>query len=163
LAAIIQNFFIKREIPVFTLPFVLVTWAIIFMANKYFVEFVALPEIAVLSTNDYFFFALKGYGQVIFQDSLLSGLIFFVAVFISSPIAALYGLAAALLSGIIALSVSAPIDNVGIGLFSFNAVLCAIVFANDKLVDAELWFASTNISICVGVVYHSIMEKAKKQ
>lgn len=137
-ATIIQHFFIKRKIPVFTLPFVLVTWLMLFFANNYFTTTLAAPTSAIVSTTDYFIFGFKGYGQVIFQDNLVAGLLFFIAVFISSPISALYGFIGAVLSAIIAFKLSVPINDISIGLFSYNAVLCAIVFAGNQIKDG-IW------------------------
>ena len=63
---------------------------------------------------------------------------FFIAVFISSPISALYGFIGAVLSAIIAFKLSVPINDISIGLFSYNAVLCAIVFAGNQIKDG-IW------------------------
>ena len=134
LAAVLQHLFIKRKIPVFTLPFVLVIWLILFFANNFFTSILPEPSVGA-SITDNFTFAIKGFGQVIFQDSLVSGLLFFIAVFISSPISALYGLAGAILSAVVAFKLSAPASDISLGLFSYNAVLCAIVFAGNQIKD----------------------------
>lgn len=138
LATILQHFFIKRKIVVFTFPFVLVTWAIILFARNYFTDIMSVPPSTIASTIDYFTFGFKGYGQVIFQDNLVAGLLFFIAVFISSPISALYGFIGAVLSAIIAFKLSVPINDISIGLVSYNAVLCAIVFAGNQIKDG-IW------------------------
>jgi urea transporter len=138
LAAILQHFFIQRKIPAFTLPFVLVTWLVLFVFNHFGKELLALPTPVVLHASDSLTEGFKSFGQVMFQNNLVSGLLFFVAVFISSPIAALYGLAAAIISAIIAFVFSAPIDDINLGLYGFNAVLCAMVFAGDKVRDG-IW------------------------
>ncbi|MCK9451083.1 MAG: urea transporter [Bacteroidales bacterium] len=152
LATIIQHFFIKRNLPVFTLPFVLVTWLIILLARYYFTDILIEPSPAIASTIDYFTFGFNGFGQVIFQDNLVAGLLFFIAVFISSPISALYGLAGGILSAIIAIQFALPINDISIGLFSYNAVLCAIVFA-DTQVKAGIWaLVSVLLSLFVSIL-----------
>lgn len=152
LATVIQHFFIKRKIAVFTLPFVLVTWAVILFSRTYLIEIMSAPMLSTaVSTIDYFTFAFKGYGQVIFQDNLVAGVLFFIAVFISSPICALYGLAAAVLSAIIAFALSMPIADIAIGLFSYNAVLCAIVFAGTQIKDGILVLISVLLSLVVSL------------
>ncbi|HHU97080.1 MAG: urea transporter [Bacteroidota bacterium] len=138
LAAILQHFFIKRKIPAFTLPFVLVTWLVLFVFKHFGKDLLALPTPVILHASDSLAEGFKSFGQVMFQNNLVSGLLFFLAVFISSPIAALYGLAAAIVSAIIAFIFSAPIDDINLGLYGFNAVLCAIVFAGDKVRDG-IW------------------------
>lgn len=137
LATIIQHFFFRKRIPVFTLPFVVVAWVLIFIINSLFPEMKAEAVALVHNGND-FAFALKGYGQVIFQDNLLAGILFFIAVFVSSPIAALYGLASGIVTAILALYFSVPVTDIEIGLYSFNAVLCGIVFAGEKPKDG-IW------------------------
>lgn len=151
-AAVLQHFFIKRKIPVFTLPFVLVTWVILLFANNYLAGIMLEPPVAIASTTDYFTFGFKGYGQVIFQGSLLSGVLFFIGVFIRSPISALYGLAGAILSAIIAFKFSAPINDISIGLFSFNAVLCAIVFAGHQIKDGIWVLISVILSLAISLL-----------
>lgn len=137
LATIIQHFFIRKKIPVFTLPFVMVTWALIFLINTFFPEMRIIAPASVIETHD-FAFAIKGYAQVIFQDNITAGILFFVAVFVSSPVAALYGLAGGIVTAILSLHFSVPVTDIEVGLYSFNAVLCGIVFAGDKPKDG-IW------------------------
>ncbi|MES2140453.1 MAG: urea transporter [Bacteroidota bacterium] len=151
-ATVLQRFFIKRKIPVFTLPFVLVTWVILFFTNNYFTGIILEPPAAIASTADFFTFGFKGFGQVIFQDSLVSGLLFFIAVFINSPISALYGLAGAMLSAIIAFKFSAPINDINIGLYSYNAVLCAIVFTDTQIKDGIWILIAVLLSLAISLL-----------
>ncbi|MBS0619721.1 MAG: urea transporter [Spirochaetes bacterium] len=153
LATLLQHFFIERKIPVFTLPFVVVTWVLVFALKS------AFPEHAtILTTNaspvfDRFTFAFAGFGQVIFQDSLVAGVLFFIGVFYRSPVAALYGLAAAVVAGVLALAFSVPLDALGNGLFSYNAVLCAIVFAGDKVSDGLWVLLSIVLAAAIGLLF----------
>ncbi|MCD1118609.1 urea transporter [Chryseobacterium turcicum] len=151
LATVIQHFFIKRKIPVFTLPFVLITWLILFFTNNYGTGLLSESSTAISSPIDYFTVGFKGFGQVIFQDSLISGIIFFIAVFISSPISALYGFVGAVLSAIITFSISAPVADISFGLFSFNAVLCAIVFAGKEIKDFIWAFTAILLSLVISL------------
>ncbi len=138
ISTLIQHFFITNKVTVFTLPFVLVSWAILFIINHF------LPELNITASpvNTYdeadFGFAFRGYGQVIFQDNLLAGVVFFVAVFINSPLAALYGLAGSIVAVFVSQLFSIPVENINLGLVSYNAVLCAIVFAGNKTKDG-IW------------------------
>lgn len=152
LAAMLQYFFIKRKIPAFTFPFVLITWLILFICNNFYSDLLAVPVPITTHLSDSFSDGFKSFGQVIFQNKLVSGLLFFVAVFISSPIAALYGLAGAIVSDIIAFGFSAPIDDINLGLYGFNAVLCAIVFAGDKVKDGIWVLLSIVLSLGVSIL-----------
>lgn len=160
-SVLLQQLFYIRKIAVFTLPFVLVTW-LIFWGAKWL-----MPELPVISAQDFsifegsnLFFSVRGFGQVIFQGHIVSGILFFVAVFIHSPLAALYGLAGATLSGLVALGVGMPIDAIGMGLFSYNAVLTAIVFAGPKLRDGVWGMLAVLLSLGIGFLMftHNLLQ-----
>jgi urea transporter len=153
-ATLLQHFFITKKIAVFTLPFVLVTWLILFLfENVYPLAPSALLDATPLVSPD-FTFALRGFGQVIFQGSLFAGILFCIGVYINSPISALYGIAGAVLAAILSAWFSAPIASVAMGLFSYNAVLCAIVFAGDKIKDGLWVFLSVVLSVFISLIMH---------
>lgn len=138
LAAITQHFFIKKNIPAYTFPFILVTWVILFSVQICYPNLLLSPTGSTPTLTPDFWTPFRGYGQVIFQSSAIAGSLFFVAVFVSSPIDALYGLTAAVLAAVISFWQLAPASDIALGLFSYNAVLCAIVFAGNKPLDG-LW------------------------
>ncbi|WP_228458702.1 urea transporter [Chryseobacterium aureum] len=47
LAAVIQHFFIRKRIPVFTFPFIIITWGLVFILH----QFTHIPPSALLSTE----------------------------------------------------------------------------------------------------------------
>jgi urea transporter len=155
LAAIIQHFFIQKKIPVFTFPFIIVTWVCIFLLH----HFTQIPPSEMMTTKiesvdyDDFLTCTNGFGEVIFQGGILSGIIFFVAVFISSPVAALYGLAGSVIGAYISHINGEPIDAIHMGLFGFNAVLSAIAFSGFKKVDG-LWVL---IAVCLTVIIDDLL------
>lgn len=155
LAAIIQHFFIVRKIPVYTFPFIIVAWTFIFFLRQ-FTE-IPPPDLApTQSGNEFhydFFLVTNGFGEIIFQSSRLSGILFFIGVLISSPIAALYGFAASYLGSALSLADGQPIDQIQMGLFGFNAILTAIVFSGTKKTDA-LWVL---IGTVITIVIHNIL------
>ncbi|SMD10728.1 urea transporter [Pedobacter nyackensis] len=152
LATIIQHFFIVKKIPVFTLPFVLVTWILLYI----FYEVYPVPTSALLNikTNITYDFsaATKGFGQVIFQGSLFAGIAFFIGVFINAPISALYALAASIFGGMIAMQFAIPAETIEMGLFGYNAVLCAIFFAGDRVRDGIWVGISVALTLAIGLL-----------
>lgn len=152
LATILQHFFITKKIPVFTLPFVMVTWIILYLFHQVY----PVPASALLNakaTVGYNFLApLKGFGQVIFQGSLFAGIVFFIGVFINAPIAALYGIAASVFGALLASQFSVPVETIEMGLFGYNAVLCAIVFAGEKNVDGIWVFIAASLSVIIALL-----------
>lgn len=152
LATLIQYFFLKRKASVYTLTFVLITWLFVLLANHYFSSILIEKSAATPIVHNDFSFSLIGFGQVIFQSKLIPSLLFFVAVFINSPIAALYGLAGATLGGVISYYFSAPVESISIGLFSYNAVLCAIAFVGNRIKDSIWILASVLLSVVLSLV-----------
>ncbi|MDM1523776.1 urea transporter [Empedobacter sp. 225-1] len=157
LAAIIQHFFIKRNIPVFTLPFILLTWCLIFGIHHFTTigPATAGNTQTLLETND-LFTSTNGFGEVIFQGGPMSGIIFFIAVFIGSPAAALYGLAASIFSAEISNLFGEPVEQIHMGLFGFNAVLTAIVFAGTKRIDGFWVLLGVFITVLIDVLFVKI-------
>ncbi|MEP6804256.1 MAG: urea transporter [Flavobacterium sp.] len=140
LASVIQHFFISKKIPVFTFPFILIIWVFVFVLHHFTdiapSELITAKPVSVNYSE--FTTPLNGFGEVIFQGGALSGIIFFVAVFINSPLAALYGFVGALLGAYISFTRGESVEGIHMGLFGFNAVLSAIVFSGIKK-TAGLW------------------------
>ncbi len=159
-ASVLQHFFLTRKWPLFTLPFVLVTWSLLLVFRH--VWPIGPSDIAAAAQPlplD-LLYPLRGYGQVIFQGSVVSGSLFLAGVLASSVHAALFALLAAVLAGCVAWAAApflvaiatAPAGPVGpngvivgdiaMGLYSFNAVLCGIAMAGPRASDV-LWAMGT--------------------
>lgn len=133
LSAMLQHFFIIKKFPAFTLPFVLVTWLIIFGLKRLFL----IPSSDFASSDTSSFsrilnFLFNGYGQVIFQGNYISGILFFIGVFICSPLGAIFGLVGGLISATLSYLFSISSESIEMGLYSYNAVLSAIAFAGNR-------------------------------
>jgi hypothetical protein len=121
-------------VPPLTLPFCLVTWSLLLLAAA-----LAHPELQLLQASQpdpvsgpliALLQALpRGFGQVFFCSSLLSGTVVLLAVAVASPLAALVGLAGALVAGLTGLGLGAPAAAVAQGQWSFDGVLTAIAVA----------------------------------
>lgn len=148
-AALIQHWFLKKDIPIFTLPFVLVTWFSIYTVGESLTLSPAVTKVTAPAALDYSYI-FRGFGQVIFQDNTVSGILFFAGVFVCSPIAALYGFFGSLLAGLLALFLGVPETEVVHGLYSFNAVLCAIAFAGRKIENVVWGLFSVAAAVFIG-------------
>lgn len=155
LSAILQHFFIKRRLRAYTFPFVLVTWIILFVINNFHPlepsELINLGDEIVMKE---YFFAFKGIGQVIFQGDLIVGVLFFVAIFVNSPLAAIYALIGGFISGLIAMIFLMPIETIWMGLFSYNAVLSAIVFSGKGIMNVVLALTSVILSLLIAIIMY---------
>lgn len=154
LAAVVQHIFIVKKIPVFTLPFILITWIIVFIlhsaTNIPASPAISDPSMFAKELND-FGTSTYGFGEVIFQGSFLAGVLFFIGVFIGNPVASLYGLAASITAVWLALMFDEPLLRVHVGLFSYNAVLCAIVFAGTERKDGLIVLISCILTVLIEV------------
>ncbi|SDD46135.1 urea transporter [Niabella drilacis] len=151
LATILQHVFIVKKLPGFTFPFIIVTWILLYVFHHLIIEPNSVAVVNEMIEKDDFATSIHGFGEVIFQDSIIGGLLFFLGVFINKPIAALYGITGAILSAYIAIHLSEPALDIEMGLFSFNALLCAITFAGDEPVDGIFVLFSVVLTVIIDI------------
>lgn len=138
-----------RDLPALTAPFVLVTWLLLFAVHALGVleptDFVTAPAVpdpsapvqtllqplpdaagAGLTPANLAHAFFRGIGEVMFQDNLLTGAIFLVAILVNSRISAAMAAAGSLVGLAVALMLGADGVFVYHGLYGFNPLLCAI-------------------------------------
>lgn len=151
ITTLMQHFFMVKKLAVYTLPFVLVTWAFVFLIRTYWPEMKAEMATTTIEPEESIYFVFRGYGQVIFQSGIISGILFFLGVFTSKPIAALYGLAGAVTGSCVGAYLQLDNQMIYNGLLGFNATLCAITFAGDKFKDGLWVLIAVMLSIIISV------------
>lgn len=141
-------FYPQHSIPGYTAPFVLVTWLLLVLCQRLLATDL-LPAVTqpMATAPDIAAAFWQGIGQVMFQPSLVSGLIFFVAILLNSRINAIYALLGAGLPLSMLLLNGADYTGFNAGLFAYNAVLCAIAIG-DKT-RAGLYWALAAIAVSV--------------
>jgi urea transporter len=154
-ATIIQHAFMVKKIPGYTFPFIFITWIIFFIFHHFLPVAAAQPSASSDFGQNILFAPINGFGEVMFVGSSVSSWIFLVAIFVCSPIAALYALFGSVFAASLASGLHLPADAISQGLFSFNAVLCAIVFAGDKKTDG-VWVA---FSVALALLIQMVMQK----
>jgi len=129
LSSVIMHY-INKKIPAFTAPFVISTWIIIFIIT--FLNISSLISSPFMQSNFFNLFSSvsKGFGQVMFQENIITGILFFIGILINSRISAFSALYGSLIGSLFAILISLPINSINIGLFGYNAVLCAIALEN---------------------------------
>lgn len=155
LATLIQHFFISKKIPVFTMPFVLVTWGLLYLGKNISLS-TPLAIANEASEINYLIYGLKGFGQVFFQDKIIAGVLFFVAVLINSPLAAFQAFIGAILAGILASIYAIPNELISEGLFSFNAVLCVLAFPGKEMKDGVWTILAVLISVVFSIAFFEL-------
>ena len=89
----------------------------------------------------------QGFGQVMFQGNWITGVLFFVGILVASPRNAIWAFAGSAVGFGFGWLCGLPADALAIGLYGYNAVLCAI--ALDR---AKTHAIVVIISVCLSVV-----------
>jgi urea transporter len=138
-----------RKIPVFTFPFILVTWLFLTLFHYFPALVQPQPLDTAIHANSYLALCSHGFGQVIFQDNIAAGILFIIGVLIGRPIAALFGIISIALSSILSFLLKVPTADIFLGLLGYNAVLCAITFAGNKWEDILLSLLAVSLSVMI--------------
>ncbi|KAF3829842.1 hypothetical protein GH733_001793 [Mirounga leonina] len=132
----LNSLFCKWDLPVFTLPFNMALSMYLsatghynpFFPGKLFKPVTAVPNItwSDLSALQLLKSLPVGVGQIYGCDNPWTGGIFLVALLLSSPLMSLHAAIGSLLGIAAGLSVSAPFENIYLGLWGFNSSLACI-------------------------------------
>lgn len=151
--AIVQDFFIKRNIPIFTFPFIVVTW-IAFVGFHYGLKIpqpISLYADIEIVRYQHILSFFRNYGQVLFQQNILASLLIFLAITISSLKSSLYSLIAIFIAVCFSYFVSQPSQFIQLGIFGFNPLLTALVFSSYK--QNAHWLALVGIFLTIILEY----------
>jgi urea transporter len=117
---------LKKKIPPYTLPFILVTWIMIGLFHYLHLEPLIAHSLPKGNLVHIWRAVDLGFSQVMFQENLLVGIFFFTAILVSSPLAAAYAFYGSLLGSLLEILIPSTISMINVGLFGYNAVLCGI-------------------------------------
>ncbi|MCX6751676.1 MAG: urea transporter [Candidatus Nomurabacteria bacterium] len=122
----------SKKIPAFSAPFVISTWIIIF--GFVFFNLISFVVSPLMQNNFFNLFSsiTTGFGQVMFQENIITGILFFIGIIINSKTSAYYALYGSLLGSLFAVLISLPLSMINIGLFGYNAVLCGIALSGKQ-------------------------------
>jgi urea transporter len=127
--------FLKKILPAFTAPFVLATWLVIYFL-LFVVNFPLLHSSAPTdNTVNILTASSNSFGQVMFQEHVITGLFFLLAIFVNNRLMAIYAIYAAVLGSLTGWLFLQPISDVNAGLMAYNAILCAIALTGKRLND----------------------------
>ena len=150
LTVLIQEYFRKNSFSLFVLPFILVVWLFLWL----FSSFVTLENSLITDENlELFSMVFKGFSEVFFQDSIITGILFFIAIYISNKKASFFALFFSILASIIAYLLDFDLYSINMGLFAYNTVLCAIVFANFEKNSYIFALFSTIFALIIQIIF----------
>ncbi len=154
LSSLIMNYMRSRKLSPYTFPFVLSSWFLIFLTKFLNLLPSQSQELAKAVNLDIASSLSYGFGQVMFQASMVSGIIFLIAILINSRKSAIYALLGSALGMLFAFGLSSPPNLVNTGIFGFNGVLCGIAFADKH--KNSLSYATISIILSVFIIYGMI-------
>lgn len=79
-----------------------------------------------MSSKSLYTITLKGVSQVMLQENIYTGLLFFIAIFYVNQIASLYMLLATFLATYFAFKISLDENSLNSGIYGFNAALVGV-------------------------------------
>lgn len=143
---------INKKIPAFTAPFVVSIWIIIIGITLLNLSPIITQFLAQNNSLNLFSGITMGFGQVMFQANVITGILFFAGIIVNSPVSAFFALYGSLLGGLFAMFLSFPVSMINLGLFGYNAVLCGIALG-DRNRNA-FWFATLAIILSVLINFY---------
>ncbi|MBI2581069.1 urea transporter [Candidatus Woesearchaeota archaeon] len=141
---------LKRKLLPYTFPFVLVTWMLYFLISSGNL----VPKNSLLVANASPILAnaaLMGFGQVMFQASIVTGALFLIGITANSVRAAAFATVGSFGAALIAMALLQDSAGINAGLFGFNAVLCALAFEKKGTVFA-LIAAALSVPITIAMI-----------
>lgn len=122
----------NARIPAFTAPFVISTWLVMLGIKIVATIPFASSSLPQNDSLDLFSAISMGIAQVMFQGNVLTGILFLLAILVSSRMAAVYALYGSLLGALLAMLLGLPLNMINVGLFGYNAVLCGLALGTKK-------------------------------
>lgn len=154
LSSIIMYYLKKITLP-FTAPFVIATWILAYLLLFVFKVPLLSTSVSTSNTLDILASFSNSFGQVMFQENMITGLFFLLAILVNNRLMAIYAVYAAILGSLTGWLFLESVSEVNAGLMGYNAILCAIALTGKSWKDF-LWISmaiilSTLLNIGMGL------------
>ncbi|WP_255549998.1 urea transporter [Sporosarcina sp. E16_3] len=135
LMVFLSEFLAKRNIPLLTFPFIIVTWISLFAAYRFDAlhinpSFVTSSpanwNLPVEGKPNFLLGLIKGVGEVFIIDSLWAGSLILIALFVAGWRFGVYATIGTFVSWLTAYSLGVDVELLDLGLYNYNAVLTMI-------------------------------------
>ena len=154
ISSVVMNI-MKKKMIAFTAPFVISTWLVIIFVKLFNIIPIINHSVQQTDFLNIFQGIITGFGQVMFQASIITGIILFIGILINSRISALFAVYGVLLSILISLFLSLSVGMISLGIFSYNAILVSIALG-DKTKKMLLF---VSIAIMLSVIFTYLFGK----
>lgn len=149
LSSIIRKIMSTGKLPPYTSPFIISAWIVMFILVTFKIIPLQAAPLSKANNLEIIPAASRGIGQVMFQENIITGIIFFIGLLVSSRVSAFYALLGASLGVVVSFASSIPVNMINAGLFGFNAVLCGIAFSGRKRGNVIPAIAAIVISVFI--------------
>ena len=156
LATLLMKVMYTRHLVPLTSPFVVVTWIFIFILKETQVIISNAPALPGIQALRIIPAVSNGFSQVMFQQNIITGIIFLIAILISSRNAAAFALGGALVAIILSTLINFPVKLINDGLISYNAVLCGIACSGIKFSSVIYTFFTIVLSIVIMYILYCL-------
>ena len=129
-SAVVTRLMQRLPLPPFTAPFVLVTW-VLWLAGTA-LDLSAAPRSVGITTTGQLGSILTGLGQILFQESVLTGASCLAGVLVGARLTGLWAPAGALVGGFVGILAGSPAAALASGLLGYNAALAALALVLDR-------------------------------
>lgn len=136
---------INRFLPAYTAPFVVITWLAILILRFLFLFLLPENTEVIADSANLLAASANGFGQVMFQENIVTGILFFAGILVNSRLSAVYALYASITGALVAILFIIPTPSINAGLMGYNAILCAIALG-DKKNNRFLWISLTVVA-----------------
>lgn len=142
----------RRGLAPYTFPFVATMWLIMALVSYFPFMSRKAVHVSIASQIDVLSSLGMGFGQIMFQENAISGLLFFMAIALGSKRSAIYALMGVFIGAAFSIIWSLPLNLINLGIYGFNAALCGIVFALSRS-EYRFFLAITSMLISIGLMY----------
>jgi len=150
ISVLIMRFMHRLKLNPLTAPFVKAGW--ISMGIMFFFKIPMLPApMSFLSSIDFTRAFLFGVSQVMLQANIITGILFYLGLFANGFIIGAYSLVGNALGMATAMVIGLPIAFTNLGIYGYNAVLCAIAFSGKRF--SNVGFALIAVVFSVVITY----------
>ncbi len=152
LSVMLGNFLSRYDLPILSLPFMLIIWLLLLTIGVAESDTLSLITIPFIKSIDIWLFNIlpltlfeyiKMFGNILFQENLISGLLVLVAIGLYSRISLLYGLWGGILGLITYIFIHGSLD----GFHGLNFTLTALAFGGFFIVNNRHAFIFTSFAI----------------
>jgi len=154
--SIIMHQMLRRGWKPFTAPYVVVSWLIVVILL--ITDWASPIQWSQPATTSLDLVAglARGFGQPLFQENIITGLIIACAIIARDWVQGFYAVAATFVGLVFAYLAGLPIEAINLGLFGYNGVLCAILFAGRTIENFICALAAVFLSVVFVRMFHVV-------